>query len=639
MLYRFIDFNDKKIDSFLLLELEDLAKTLAKTNHYKVDFRKLSYLSFKEKKIYVSHFWDDRAETIKMEGMKSEIFLRAFGNIHFTDFPEIEHFTNFASGTKIPSFARQLLMLAEDIRIEEECKRKREGMNREFRTRRAVYMDYFESQLAVNLEKNLLPDAFFNFVYLFWNTNKPIVGVPSFRAEMDMKMPLFLEKLEKAFEAKSTKDCAALCSEIVEMAEPLFPGDMINEYFHLPVLSGNRLTAARTDQAKKISLENSDPANKNKNGDINTFREEMKTWHRETEKEGKNHFHFDLERGTPSNGQKGHARKGDPNQTEITIIRGKSGKSAFNTEADTGLEGVEGIEQVQETYRYGEANKHAKALFIPAKKPDANAALQYSQLREGVLFYKRKLKNIIEQTLERKKSGPRTNREMGRLGKNLIPFFTEAYPKLFYKKAEPAKEIDAVFSLLVDCSASMADKMTETKRGIILFHEALKSVHVPHEVTGFWEDANEATKNEQPNYFDKVISFSHSLNQKAGPEIMRLEEREDNRDGFSIRITSESLLQRPEKQKFLLIFSDGEPSAYGYHQNGIIDTHEAVTEARKKGIKVLNILLSTNGMDPGQEEVFKNIYGNKSIMAEKADQLPDILFPLLKKLLHQSINE
>lgn len=638
MLYRFIDFNDKKINSFLLLELEDLAKTLARTNQYKVDFRKLSYLSIKDKKIYVSYFWDDRPETIKMEGMKSEIFLRAFGNIYFTDFREIERFAHFAAGTKIPSFSRQLLMLAEDLRLEEECKRKRAGMNREFRTRRVVYMDYFESQLAVNLEKNLLADAFFNMIYMVWNTNKPIVDFPAFNAEMDIQIPLLVKKLEKVFEAKSTKDCAALCSEIVEIAEPLFPGDMINEYFHLPV-SGYRLTAARTDISKITSLENNEPADKNKEGDIDVFQEEMKMWHRETEKEGKNHFHFDLERGTKSSLQKGSASKGDPNQTDITIIRGKSGKSDFKTGNHADFEGTEGITKENESFRYGEANKNAKAIFISAKKPDANTAIQYVELRQGVLFYIRKLKNIIEQTLEKKKIGPRTNREMGRLGKKLIPYYTEEYPKLFFKKAEPAKEIDAVFSLLVDCSASMADKMTETKRGIILFHEALKSVRVPHEVTGFWEDANEATKDVQPNYFDKIISFSYSLNHQANPEIMRLEEKEDNRDGYSIRMTSEGLIQRPEKQKFLLIFSDGEPSAYDYHQSGIIDTHEAVIDARKKGIEVFNILLSTNGIDPGQEEVFKNIYGNRSIMAEKADQLPDILFPLLKKLLYRSINE
>jgi nitric oxide reductase activation protein len=37
--------------------------------------------------------------------------------------------------------------------------------------------------------------------------------------------------------------------------------------------------------------------------------------------------------------------------------------------------------------------------------------------------------------------------------------------------------------------------------------------------------------------------------------------------------------------------SDGEPAAFGYEQNGIVDTSEAVIEARKKGIEVIGQLI------------------------------------------------
>ena len=46
------------------------------------------------------------------------------------------------------------------------------------------------------------------------------------------------------------------------------------------------------------------------------------------------------------------------------------------------------------------------------------------------------------------------------------------------------------------------------------------------------------------------------------------------------------------KHKFLLVFSDGEPAAANYDQNGIVDTHVAVSEARKKGIEVIGMFLS-----------------------------------------------
>ena len=50
---------------------------------------------------------------------------------------------------------------------------------------------------------------------------------------------------------------------------------------------------------------------------------------------------------------------------------------------------------------------------------------------------------------------------------------------------------------------------------------------------------------------------------------MSLHPQDDNRDGVAIRIASERLLRRSHQQRFLIIFSDGEPSAYNYAQDGI----------------------------------------------------------------------
>ncbi|SUM71920.1 von Willebrand factor A [Staphylococcus saccharolyticus] len=46
--------------------------------------------------------------------------------------------------------------------------------------------------------------------------------------------------------------------------------------------------------------------------------------------------------------------------------------------------------------------------------------------------------------------------------------------KLFYKKQDLSQSFDATFTLLIDASASMHDKMDETMKGVVLFHETLK---------------------------------------------------------------------------------------------------------------------------------------------------------------------
>ncbi|MYL61392.1 VWA domain-containing protein, partial [Virgibacillus halodenitrificans] len=200
--------------------------------------------------------------------------------------------------------------------------------------------------------------------------------------------------------------------------------------------------------------------------------------------------------------------------------------------------------------------------------------------------------NIIKKTIEHKKNAPRRDLMAGRLSKKLLPLILDEKPRVFYKKNQESKEMDAAFTLLVDCSASMQGKMEETKRGIILFHEVLKSFHIPHSIIGFWEDAMEVEADYQPNYFHRIHSFSDSLYESNGAKIMQLEPREDNRDGFSIRVAAEELERQPEKNKFLLVFSDGEPAAANYEQNGIIDTNLAVSEARKRGLEVIGLFLS-----------------------------------------------
>ncbi|RIM07858.1 hypothetical protein BUY35_18585, partial [Staphylococcus cohnii] len=126
----------------------------------------------------------------------------------------------------------------------------------------------------------------------------------------------------------------------------------------------------------------------------------------------------------------------------------------------------------------------------------------------------------------------------------------------------------------------------------VLFHETLKSLNVKHEILAFNEDAFDADDANQPNIIDEIISYDRSTLEKDGPRIMALEPQDDNRDGVAIRIGSERLMRRSHNQRFLIVFSDGEPSAYNYSQDGILDTYEAVETARKMGIEVFNVFLS-----------------------------------------------
>jgi nitric oxide reductase activation protein len=183
----------------------------------------------------------------------------------------------------------------------------------------------------------------------------------------------------------------------------------------------------------------------------------------------------------------------------------------------------------------------------------------------------------------------------------------------------------------------MVGKMEETKKGIVLFHEVLKKLKISHEIIGFWEDAFEVKEGYQPNYFHLIHAHDDSLYANHGAKILQLEPEEDNRDGFSIRVASERLERRQEKHKFLLVFSDGEPAATGYDQNGIIDTHLAVSETRKKDIDVVGMFLADGEVGEKESFTMQNIYGKEHVIVPSVRELPEHVAPILKKLLLKTI--
>ena len=80
----------------------------------------------------------------------------------------------------------------------------------------------------------------------------------------------------------------------------------------------------------------------------------------------------------------------------------------------------------------------------------------------------------------------------------------------------------------------MLDKLDETKQAVLMFHDVLRQLGVSHEISSYYEDANHATKEVQPNVFDLMHTFT-DRNKDNGLSILSFDANEDNRDGFAIR--------------------------------------------------------------------------------------------------------
>ncbi|MED4531975.1 vWA domain-containing protein [Metabacillus fastidiosus] len=639
---RFIKFNDEQVDSFFFMELLDLAKCLTKRADLEIEYSVQSYIDPIELKVYISHFWEHRKEEEVAAGLKSDIYLRSIGSFSYTDFNTVNHFIRTIKNYKFRSFAKQLFMIAEDIRLEEIVKRERRGTIKAFQMRRDMYRRHFESQLTINRERSIFTDALFNAVYLKLTAQSPLETVPSLNERIDLAFPYIESEMFKVYEAKSTDDIAKIVENIMEVAEEILEKDMLNTYFFLPELDYDLIDCGFTvdDLKRKSKLKNDDTIEDVRKGDEDIHDDKLSTWHSETSTPTQSFLQYDLEQGTKTDLIGEGVRDSEDGDQALGTVQGTSKKTKNNDFSK--LQSLESSENDKERsaegdLTYGKENKYAVPVFVEARIPKGQEIENYTANKKEILSYQKKLKQMIQKTLEHKKIYPRTDLHIGRLNKKLLRLLTYENPRLFYKKDQPSPEIDAVFTLLVDCSASMYDKMEQTKLGITLFHEALKSVRVPHQIVGFWEDTNEASETYQPNHFHRVIPFERSLQTQTGPEIMQLAPEEDNRDGYAIRHMTKELMKRQEKQKFLLVFSDGEPAALGYDQNGIIDTHEAVIEARKLGIEVINVFLANGEIDEAGQKTIQNIYGKFSIFVQHIEDLPEQLFPLLKRLLLKTL--
>ncbi|MUV36726.1 uncharacterized protein JNUCC1_00530 [Lentibacillus sp. JNUCC-1] len=636
-------FHDKKIDTALFMQLQDLVRVLIGRPQISFEYAYGSTFSVTEGKITASTHWEKTREDYKQAGLKTDVYLRAIGTMQASEVDSVMSMMFKAEDMRLRKFVEQLFAILEDIRLEETIKHQRPGTKKLFDTRRTYYRSYFTQQLKVNAERGYRLDELFALIYLFIQADGPDPDFPEANEEQTNLLRQLTPLLERLFEAKQTNDVNEIVLNIVEAVEGSSPGynDLMNEYFAFPITHTDSNEDRASDDIRRTDPLDNDDEDDPDPEDSDVFDETMPTWHKENENaDHKQTFlQFELEKGTKTSLIGEGARETEEGDQALASIQGSSGESDTNDYSDkTPMPEKSGdYKEGSHGAAFGKDNRFAVAIEQKATSPTDEDINAYERFSESIIPYENRLTRTIDNMLEHKQTAPRTNLVAGRLSKKLISIATDEFPRLFYKKNEDDKEIDAVFSLLVDCSASMINKMDETKKGVILFHRVLKRLKIPHEIIGFWEEASDVRDNYQPNYFHIVHAFSDSLYKDKGAAIMQLEAQEDNRDGFSIRVARERMLTRPEKNRFLLVFSDGEPAAAYYEDNGIVDTHLAVSETRKQQIDVIGLFLAEGEITEQADALMKNIYDKERIIVPSVEELPDHFTPLLKKLLLKAI--
>ncbi|KAA1040242.1 VWA domain-containing protein [Macrococcus equipercicus] len=606
---KFILFNDEKIDPTQLMMLTDLAQLIMEDNEVKVGYQKFGYFDPLEKELNVSFKWRHRGS--ELYALKSDCLLYGLGYsmqdqdaIHDMLETEVRH----------RKFFMQLFVMLEEQRLTRLIVRVRPAARKFFKTRRTLKRQDNASQLTVYRTKKMPTDLLFLQLEEALLTDNVLDLETSYSGIVDARLR---ELLSRAFDTLTTADSADIAIGMMYVIDDLLTRDMLNDYYYLPVKLLEDIK--RFKEIKAVELDES----AGESGHVET--EEVLANSQSSDSESGSYMQTEIAEGRNSRIEAAGGRAGSDSD-EVTEIMAGRGKSTAQKDGD----GVDISEEV------GEENSNVIIEWrTPVITPDTQ--VNYSLLQKEVLPEVRKLTSIIQKTIAHRSENTRTRLAKGLLDKKLTNWFLDEQKRLFYKKDQQSKELDATFTLLVDASYSMEDKIEETKKGIVLFHETLKKLLIRHEVMAFNEDTFSSDQHAQRNIFDYLVNYQESLSPAGGTGIASIKAQDDNRDGLAIRVAGEMIRRRSEQQKFLIVFSDGEPSAFSYESNGIIDTHEAVMNLRRQGVFVINIFLSQSPIDPQTEATIKNIYNDYCVFVEGVEKLPFIISPLLKKLLLQSL--
>ncbi|MCG7340279.1 hypothetical protein MHZ36_13390 [Staphylococcus sp. ACRSN] len=626
---RFIKFNDEQLDAKQVMMLQDLARLLLKNEQTQVKIQKFPYYDPIQNSLITSSFWTHRESEIETIGLKTDVMLAAYG-YRLMDkkiVNEVIHNNEFEH----PKFFQQLFKLLEDMRVLNIIMSERPSTKYAIQKRISIRLNFTETQINVYKTKTTFTDLLFlNLEKSFLQEN--FYDLPVINSQIDDAVFVMYQYLPNFFQNSTSEDNMYLAERIMYQMDHLLNEDMLNEYYHLPKKVYEAMNELNFEDLTRTDASNADGHNQHEKNDEDIVTEEMESNNQDSASEGGAYLEMELHEGENSEvlSDNDTAREGDASD-DMTDMQSKKGKGSTTERDDEGGENV----GFNPAFALTGINDNVE---IKWNKPDIlpEYISSYQEVETQVQFETKDLIQIIKKAIDRESQDARHNLTKGRLQKNLLNWFIDDQYKLFYKKQDLSQTFDATFTLLIDASASMQDKMEETIKGVVLFHETLKSLNVKHEILAFNEDAFDADERNQPNIIDEIINYDYSINPKNGPRIMALTPQDDNRDGVAIRIASDRLLRRSHKQRFLIVFSDGEPSAYNYSQDGILDTYEAVETARKMGLEVFNVFLSQETITEDIEQTIHNIYGQYALFVEGVENLPSHLSPLLKKLLLKS---
>lgn len=295
-----------------------------------------------------------------------------------------------------------------------------------------------------------------------------------------------------------------------------------------------------------------------------------------------------------------------------------SGPAVENRKSSAGGYEAPTYDDIEAEY---EENGEATSLTAVPRSFKPSAMLPYALMKRGMA-----LKRELQKRIKREELPARTGLRSGSLdGERLARLAMKQVDVFRGQKKTSRPKRPAVF-ILVDNSGSMCgDKFTQCMEAAAVVEEGFKDLcalkivafdtisraNVRHRLIKDWDETGKAN-----------LSYNYSLHE--GPDG-------GNKDGFSIRVATKDLLARREREKLLLVLSDGIPTDYlkGI-KNGLKDTRDAVSDARRQGVMTVGIYFEEGDMREESITTFRSMYAPAAICV-RSDEIEKHLIDVLTR--------
>lgn len=199
--------------------------------------------------------------------------------------------------------------------------------------------------------------------------------------------------------------------------------------------------------------------------------------------------------------------------------------------------------------------------------------------------------------------------------------------RIFDKRRDPGDKADTAVAVAIDCSGSMMNenKYLAARDAACILGEALRECNIPHYMFGFTADCAGADA-----YHVHYVTWKTWRSAKAHESLSEIFPESDNFDSYAVTYAQELLKEVPQKNKVLIMISDGLPASYAYRSisDGVKKTSKAIKEA-KKTASVCGIAIG-NDID---SEVLQSMYGANFIHIGRTEDFSNVVIKRLLKTI------